>query len=219
MDPVVELGGIIKTLRLKKNISVSQLAFESGIQPIFVGFIERGEKLPGPESLKSMLRVLIEDEKQRAEVQRYCLFLLAKAKAAPEIRDYLRLDDKQITARPVEALSMPQGFVERLKLDYEAALNDPKISEDIEFERPVIEGAISGKIYLSRPAVVKLARKLNQPLEEYLSLAGYIPDEVFRLLKNRKFMIILRTIHRLSEDELDMLLDVILKVLKIFKKE
>ena len=78
---------------------------------------------------------------------------------------------------------MPDNFIARIKKDISAKKRTEKIKQ-----------AIEGSDVLSKEEIVKLAEEFKQPVAEYLTLAGYMPDEILRLLEYEGFEELLKSI-------------------------
>ena len=53
-----KIGIKLRQLRLKKQISQEELAYKSGLNRAYIGYIERGERNPSTETLSKIATVL-----------------------------------------------------------------------------------------------------------------------------------------------------------------
>lgn len=80
---------------------------------------------------------------------------------------------------------MPEDFLKRLKQDVEY-VGISKVVRALGCPQDFLEKVFEGKIALSRQEVIKLAGILDQPVEEYMVLAGYMPESLAKLLKDKE---------------------------------
>ncbi len=106
---------------------------------------------------------------------------------------------------------MPKTFRERIKKDI-AAVNG-EVIDSLSF-KDRLNDILSGKDKLRRLEVIELARKLGQPLEEYLVLSNYMPDVFDKALGNDKIVGMLRNIGTLTDEEISEVIDSLSLVLE-----
>jgi len=113
---------------------------------------------------------------------------------------------------------LPAVFIDRLRND----LNNVPYAklEEIPFFSK-IPNVLKGSETLSRVEIIQLAKTLNQPVEEYLSLANFFPKIFEVAIHNSKLADLLRSTDIFSAEELDHVLDTISVVLEgyVAKKE
>lgn len=102
-------------------------------------------------------------------------------------------------------------FRERIKKDI-AAVNG-EVIDSLSF-KDRLNDILSGKDKLRRLEVIELARKLGQPLEEYLVLSNYMPDVFDKALGNDKIVGMLRNIGTLTDEEISEVIDSLSLVLE-----
>ena len=103
-------------------------------------------------------------------------------------------------------IDIPEQFAERLKKDLKAA--DEQTINKIKF-LDKIRYFFDKKTLLTRKEVISLAQILKQPLDEYLTLTGYITNSLQEITKNQKLNVLFRKISELDENDLDNIIDVI----------
>jgi len=133
--------------------------------------------------------------------------------------DWLVKGEGKIFLNDKESNSMlPAVFIDRLRND----LNNVPYAklEEIPFFSK-IPNVLKGSETLSRVEIIQLAKTLNQPVEEYLSLANFFPKIFEVAIHNSKLADLLRSTDIFSAEELDHVLDTISVVLEgyVAKKE
>ena len=64
-------GAIIRELRMEKNLSQEELAFNAGVHRTYIGMIERGEKNITLENIKKLAVAL--NTPMKSIMKNYCL--------------------------------------------------------------------------------------------------------------------------------------------------
>jgi hypothetical protein len=85
---------------------------------------------------------------------------------------------------------------------YISEMSKEVIVEKLYITTDTLDRVLSGQLTLSRHRVADLARKLGQPEDEYLILAGYVPQNAKRILLNPGFLNLVRISSRMSNGEL-----------------
>lgn len=139
-----------------------------------------GRAIPSDDFLRNFAKVVSKGDRDLEEKVKRELLLAKTAMKFPKELLYS-------TPREVEDFSnpMPDEFIERLRqdVDYVGLSKTSRLSD---IPANVIELVLAGKYTLSRPAVIRLALALEQPPEEYLILAGYMTDDLQKLVRYRK---------------------------------
>jgi hypothetical protein len=143
------------------------------VAAVHLNLIEVDKRLPSMELLDQIIDMFKVDGNTKDELY----LLLAKAKLQDKIPDDVL---KKIVLKKD---SMPDNFIARIKKDVSAKKRTEKIKQVIE-----------GLEILSKEEIVKLAEEFKQPVAEYLTLAGYMPDEILRLLEYKDFEELLKSI-------------------------
>jgi len=124
---------------------------------------------------------------------------------------------KSDSASETKNIGMSSEFIEKLKDDLKN--KDDSFYASLSMSKDRIFDVLLGKTKFKRIEVIELTRKLNRSLDEYIYLAGYVPEEFTRVLKNPKMLESLRTAGRLTDQEIDQAITAFANVLKKFEKE
>ena len=167
------LGRILQEIRQSKHISIASMSKKFKVAAVHLNLIEVDKRLPSMELLDQIIDMFKVDGNTKDELY----LLLAKAKLKDKIPDEVL---KKIILKKD---SMPDNFIARIKKDISAKKRTEKIKEVME-----------GLDVLSKEEIIKLAEEFKQPVAEYLTLAGYMPDEILRLLEYKDFEELLKSI-------------------------
>lgn len=173
MKPEKTLGRILQEIRQSKHISIASMSEKFKVAAVHLNLIEVDKRLPSGELLEQIVDMFKLDGNTRDGLY----LLLAKAKLQDKI------PDEVLKKIELKKDSMPDKFIARLKKDIPAKKKTERIKD-----------AIEGIEILSKEEVVKLAEDLKQPVAEYLMLAGYMPDEILRLIEYKDFDRLLKSI-------------------------
>jgi transcriptional regulator with XRE-family HTH domain len=166
---------IIRELRESYGLTREEFATRIGCSASYITHLEKplykGGKLPSEKIIDRIAQAFTETEEQRRQLK----------KALATSRIALLMDAETITMMTkdiyLEHVSMPEEFIERLKKDikpYDLYIVAKKIKIPAEHLQAVLEGRAT----ISPATVEALARTLGQPAEEYLILAGYMPERL-----------------------------------------
>jgi len=113
---------------------------------------------------------------------------------------------------------LPGVFIERLRKDLDG-VSYTKLEELSFFSK--IPNVLKGIDTLNRIEVIQLAKTLDQPIEEYLSLANFFPKIFDVALRDKKMSGLLRSTESFTAEEVDKILDTLGLILEgyILKKE
>lgn len=194
MDTDKSLGQILQEIRKSKHISIATMSDKFKIAAVHLNLIEVDKRLPSGELLEQIIDLFELDSNTRDELY----LLLAKAKLQDKIPDAVL---KKIDLKKDR---MPDKFIVRIKKD--AKKKTDKIKDVIE-----------GIDIFTEEEVVKLAGDLKQPVAEYLMLAGYMPDELLRLIEYKDFDKLLKGIARFKDPvRIDKVISGLVSVIKGF---
>ncbi len=113
-------------------------------------------------------------------------------------------------------VGMNPEFIEKLREDLKD--KDDSFYASLSMNKEKILDVILKKAKLSRIEVIELSRKLNRSLDEYIYLAGYVPEEFTKVLKNPRMLESLRTAGKLTDEDIDQAITAFANVLKKFEK-
>lgn len=216
-----ELGSLISKLRVRKKLTCKELGKKIGVDGVHIFYVEKGERFPSGSLLIRLAEVLGRDKVEVENLKKQFLFLRAKAKAPKEIQDILSIQDREKISTVVELSftgSMPPAFIESLKKDLNR-LKDKSVIETLSFSKVVLDGVLQGKYVLSREQVIELAMRLNVPIEGYLLLSDYMPEEIKKLVKHEGIISMFRTLEKLTPQELERMINTITSVLSLYEKD
>ena len=133
--------------------------------------------------------------------------------------DWLVKGEGKIFLNNNESNSMLPGvFIERLRKDLDG-VSYTKLEELSFFSK--IPNVLKGIDTLNRIEVIQLAKTLEQPIEEYLSLANFFPKIFDVALRDKKMSGLLRSTETFTAEEVDKILDTLGLILEgyVLKKE
>lgn len=214
-----EFSQLLKHLRISKGLSVRQLAARTRLSVIYLYTIESPDKpaVPSIEAIRRISEALGSTDEEKAEIFKKLVTARTRAKIpeeAGELRDVL---DEEKLEEFVSADSMPLSFIERLRADM-AGRGIEELSDRAGINPALLEAVLQYRGILSRRDVIALAGALGQPVQEYLLLANYIPDDVKRLLEKNRVTALLRSLEDLSDEDMADLLDGIIQVIEAYKR-
>jgi transcriptional regulator with XRE-family HTH domain len=187
----------IKELREKMGLTQIEFGKKLGYSNAYIADLERGEKKPSRNFLEKLNEIF-------GISADYILY-----------GDQNQIDktEKNIVSKG----SLPFAFIERLKKDLKT--QDEEFFNSLETPKEIIKGALKGKNILPRRSVIELAIKLNQPVDEYLILADYLPDEMKNLIKHKGLIGLFRKMSSLSSKDIDEVIETISRVLNPYLKK
>lgn len=205
----------IRELRIRTKLTQAEFAKRLGISQTHASKMERPpdakyQRIPPVKTLRKMATIFAKEEQERQEIE-FRLLVEREEMVAP--KEVAELINNSLKSRK----AMPMSFLMVLKDDLDGCSDILETLENA--SRADIESALEGKKMLSRKAVIELAMKLEKSVDDYLMLSGYVPEHLKVLLGHRKVMGMLRKMEELSPDEVDELLDAILKVVEIYIKK
>jgi len=176
-------------------------------QPFYVG-----RALPSVELLKKIAKLVSQNDK---ELEKKIFKELIQARYIQTYPKELQPELKELSALEFTN-SMPQAFIKRLKEDMEYPAGLTKTAYKSGIPEEILQAVIDGKYVLNRDSVVALAKRLNQPVEEYLALAQYVPAKID--VTDKKLVAFFRLVEKLSDDTLQKLVDVVTTLSKPLQK-
>jgi transcriptional regulator with XRE-family HTH domain len=214
----------IKQIREKHDLSQKQFGIKIGVTATYVSYLERPyskehKYLPSEDLLRKIAKEFSQSEADRLEMEENLLLERAKLVIAPEIvKDYLLevkkskilIGDKGGKGR------MPSMFIVKFKKDIQKTPNFYKTSK---IPKSTIDAVLKGEQIISREKVISLANDLNQPIEDYLILSGYMPYEFVETLAHSGMISMLRTLSELSPKEKDEMIKAINSIIKVHIKK
>ncbi len=191
-----ELGKRLKEIRKLRNMTQGKLASSINTSAGYISEVESGKKVPGSNFLISLKRVYGVNP---------TWLLIGEGEMFKSDSDTKNKD-----------IGMNSEFIERLRKDLKD--KDDSFYASLSMSKEKILDVILEKEKLSRIEVIELSRKLNRSLDEYIYLAGYVPEEFKRVLKNPRMLESLRTAGKLTDKDIDQAITAFANVLKEFEK-
>ncbi|MGD0282403.1 MAG: helix-turn-helix transcriptional regulator [Dissulfurispiraceae bacterium] len=212
----------IKEIRLNAGQTQKEFADAIGYTPEYISNVERSpditRRIATEKMIKKIAGVYAKTEEERISLERKLLLERAQATVSPEVATHFLMDEKKRSSYQSED-GMPLVFIERLKKDLgnvedlDAFFNSLKTTS-----RDIVDESLRGMRLLPRKTVVELTRALDQTIEEYLTLADYMPREFQTLIMHKGMNDIFRTLSELDSEELDLMIDVLSSVLRVRNK-
>lgn len=213
----ITLWDYIKYLRENNNLTIAEFAKQIGTGYFHATTIERDfnvvKRTASSELLKQIAKVCSRNEKDRKDVEHKLMMRRARIFFQKEVLDMTLLGIKAESFIVTE--SMPKAFIDRVRTDIQA-LPDTGIIDRLSITRFAVDSMLSGKYYLTKKKVIELAKRFGQSEQDYLSLAGYMPDSFQKLLANPYFSAFLSRTDALSESDLNKCGSVLETLLNIF---
>lgn len=160
--------------------------------------------------MRKIAEVAASNEEERETIEKQLLIERAKIIVAPEIT-------KSLFSKPIvttEKGTMPSQFLKRVK-------NDLAKTENKEFtksDQKNLDAVISGKKLLSSQSVVHIAKELKQPIDQYLALAGYMPDHLKKLMCHEPTEDMLRSLASLEANDVLKMVTIMNNIIEIYKE-
>jgi len=167
------------------------------------------------EFISDYLRITIKEFAEKVDIPQRTLQTYVSGSASPSavalykiLQKYPKLNMNWLIAGQGEPLiqgvtTMPIQFIRKLKEDLKS-IPVGKIMQ-LPFYNKIFD-VLKGEDILDREELIALAEAIDKPIDEYLSLAGYLPNIFERSLKDRRLAGLLRNADKYSPKELDQLL-------------
>lgn len=210
----------IRAIREKLGLNQREFARKIKVTFAYVGQMERtpkkGEKpiLPSPEIIKRIANVAGKTEEEKKSIYRKLLLERAKATLPDEIKDIF---DENKEKQIIGGGGMPLPFISRLKEDLKKNRDNLEfIYKQTGLTREDLKSVLESRGILTREKVISLALALKQPVDQYLILADYMPDELKEYLSNQH-LLAFRKLSKLSPEDINQMVDVLENTLRFLK--
>lgn len=207
------LWDIIKNIRKKAGLNQKEFAQRIGCSEQHISFIERPydetRRTASEKLLMAIAKEFSSSEEERVKLERDLMIARAKLLIAKEIRSPMLVAE---ILSDVMKESMPNEFIERVKKDIKNWTDAGK--EPIE-DMYLIE-VLEGSRVLSRSSVISLANRLNQPVDEYLSLANYITSEIKSVTQVNEIKKLIQILSQMSREQLQNAAKMLLAFIKTY---
>lgn len=184
------LGKFLKTKRMEKKMSLRDAARLTGISHVHLRSIEEGEASPSFDKVMRLLNAY------HVTIQ--------------ELRNETGYT---IENSSVLRVKMPDEFIKRLNEDIQK--QEEEVWGKISIPKEVLQSVLRNAGILSRKEVIEVAKALNEPVQEYLMLSEYLPEE-FEIIKHSSAFDMFRTMNKLSPDEIEKVIDALKGVLALY---
>jgi transcriptional regulator with XRE-family HTH domain len=199
------LWDYIKYLRERENLTLHEFAKKINCHYFHATTIEKDFKVSGrtasAELLKEIAKVCSHNAEERKKIEYNLTLRRARIFFQKEVAGSITLTDLKAESF-ISAESMPVPLIERLRTDI-ANLEDKKIINKLSITKYALDSILAGKYLLSKRKVSEIAKKFKQPEYEYLLLAGYIPDFLYRVINNPDFEHFIHRSKNLSDNDIE----------------
>ncbi len=218
------LWELIKQIRNKNKLSQKEFGKRVDITATYVSFVEKPyseehKYLPSEDLLRKIAKVYSSSEEERKEIEESLLLERAKLIIAPEIvKDYLlEVKKSKILMGDKEGKgTMPAAFILKLRKDISKRTNFYK---ETKTSKTTIDACLQGKQTISREKIIELANDLNQPIENYLILSGYMPYEFIDVMNHNGMISMFRSFAKLKPNEIEQVVSAISSIIKLYEKK
>lgn len=211
----------IKKLRIKAGLKQKELAAKIGCSPVRISQIEmppeQGGHLPSVDLIKKLVSVLVQEEEERKKLELKLLFEKTKLEAPKKVVEHFFPDEQKETFILSES-GMPDAFIKRVKDDMDKTMLKESVKEKTGLDDKKLDAFLQGRYTLPRQTVIALAMAMGQPVEEYLLLANYIPENLKKLIKNHALSNVFRSLSEMSAEDISDMINVISTTIEIIKK-
>lgn len=213
----MELKDLIREMRMRAGLTQAELAKKVGSSSMHISQIENPKRdaIPSEDFLRKIAKVCALTPEEEPVLLKKLLVARAKARAPEEIKEIL---ESGVVQQYIGTGSMPVDFVERIKSDLQGR-DMAQIAKNLGINEEDLKAVIHYRGILTRKQIITLAQELGQPVQDYLLLSGYMPDELAELFRINKVGMLFRALEDLSEEELEQFLDGMLKIMQAYSKK
>lgn len=213
---------LIRYYRQKRGLSPKEMARRLGVSYVYYNRLEKpyeeGRAVPSEDLLRKFASIVASDSEEEESLYRELLKARVLLLIPPE------LYENSLKEHPAEkgatnfTEGMPPEFLEQLKADINYT-GMSRVTRILGVPRKVIEEVLQGRRILSRESVIRMARAVDQPVSKYLALAGYIPDNLRKVLtEEANVEFFFRTVEKLPPDRIVKILNKIAELLEIYTR-
>lgn len=214
----------IRSVRKQAGMKQREFAEALGCSPMHVSKMERpfeeSRGTASEELLRRMAKRFTDSEEDRLLLERQLLLERAKLVVPKEVAEHF-LTKRQRMDEYTSKEGMPLPFITRLKSDIEEKGGevDRLFKTLVTTDKTAVEETVQGRHVLSRKSVIELAHKLDQPIEEYLSMSDYMPEEIKSLLKHTGMTAMFRYLSELDAEDVEEMVGIISHILRLYGKK
>jgi transcriptional regulator with XRE-family HTH domain len=211
----------IKELRVKAGLRQKDVAAKIGCSAMRISQIEKppehGGYLPSPSLIRKIAAFFASSEEDRKKLELKLLYERTKLESPKEVVEHF-FPNKAKESFILSTTGMPDVFIRRVKEDINKTMNKESVKDKTGLSDKVIDMFLNGKHILPRETVITMAMVMNQPLDEYLLLADYIPENLKGLVKNHALNNIFRSLTDMPPEDISDIINVINTTIEIIQK-
>ncbi len=200
------LWDMIREIRENAGLDKKQFGEKIGCSSTHVIAIERpyevSKRTASDELLIKIAKVFSKNEDERLEME--TLLLLERARLInPDVISTRLKEEKGLMPG-----AMPPEFIERFRSAYKKLDERKRKSflSAIELTEGDIAGVLKGDLYFSRSKTIDIAQRLQEPIDEYLTLGNFVTYEILKLAKHTKLVEIMHEMAQMNPKEIDEML-------------
>jgi len=167
----IMLGEFIKYHREKKGITLADLSKKVGVSYIHISYLEKGLRIPSEELLRELAKIFANSLEEEIQIRQKMFFYLTQIKAPAEISEKISFVEDYNEA----FLSMPEPFIYILGKSVKKKKDKLKKIEHELYEKT--EKVLKKKAIFTRSEIIQIAKTLEEDVDVFLLLAGYLPDK------------------------------------------
>lgn len=206
------ISEIIKAYRKRKGLRQDELAEKCGYSLPYISALERSPEgtsiVPSEKILRKIAEVLSNNDTEKAELTRLLLIERSKMIVPKEIADEFFPDTDEIMKPKIDMTKL----IKRVEKDMKKVRFFRSTKARIPDHR--FRAFLRGEVILTKKEVIALATVLEQPVNHYLALAGYIDPEVSELLKERRVSYLFSKVSDLDPEDIEYVISLMELVIK-----
>lgn len=211
----------IKELRVKAGLRQKDVAAKIGCSAMRISQIEKppdhGGYLPSHSLIRKIAAFFASSEEDRKKIELKLLYERTKLESPKEVVDHF-FPNKAKEAFILSTTGMPNVFIRRVQNDMDKTILKESVKDKTGLDDKTIDAFLNGKHILPRETVIAMAIAMNQPPEEYLLLADYIPENLKYLVKNHALSNIFRSLTDMHPEDISDIVNVINTTIEIIQK-
>ncbi len=211
----------IRDLRIKAGLKQKDVAAKIGCSAMRISQIEKPQEhsgnLPSPNLIRKIAAFFADSEDDRKKLELKLLYERAKLESPAEVVEHF-FPNKTKEIFILANTGMPVVFISRVQDDMDKTMLKESVKEKTGLDDKAMNAFLNGRHVLPRETVIAVAIAMNQPIEEYLLLADYIPENLKDLVKNQAMSNIFRNLTDMSPDDMSDMINVINATIDIIKK-
>jgi transcriptional regulator with XRE-family HTH domain len=217
------LWNLIKKIRTDAQLSQARFAEELGVNSSYISQIEQtdSKKAVSEEVCRKIAQTFGQTAEEKTSIEEKLLEARGQMLIGKTVQKVQgSTGHAPVMVDTASCVSFSGGtshvFIKRLKEDIK-----DKIHLFKESEKEILNCVIDKKqtTLISRLFVVDLARKLGQPIEEYLLLANQLPENLSHIMQNERMVALFRDLGKLDSSDLTDVIDILDRVVAPYIKK